>query len=99
MANIKSSKKSIRKIAKLTLKNKSEKSSLKTLSKKLEAVKSANDVVASKTLAIAYMSALDKAGKHGILHANKVNRLKSRLTAHIIAATPVAPVEAAASAE
>ena len=36
MANIKSSKKSIRKIAKLTARNKAEKTRLKTFSKKLK---------------------------------------------------------------
>lgn len=52
MANIKSSKKSIRKIAKLTLKNRAEKSRLKTFSKKLQAAQAANDTVLAKSVAI-----------------------------------------------
>ena len=80
MANIKSSKKSIRKIAKLTLRNKAEKSRIKTASKKLEALKESGDAEAIKAAAKALMSVVDKAGKHGVWHGNKVNRSKGRLT-------------------
>lgn len=80
MANIKSSQKSIRKIAKLTARNKAEKTRLKTFSKKLQKLQSTQDAGAIKATAIAYMSVIDKAGKHGVLHANKVNRMKSRVT-------------------
>lgn len=80
MANIKSSKKSIRKIAKLTMRNKAEKSRIKTASKKLEALKESGDAEAVKTAARALMSVVDKAGKHGVWHKNKVNRIKGRLT-------------------
>lgn len=80
MANIKSSKKSIRKIAKLTARNRAEKTRLKTFSKKLQKLQSTRDADAIKATAIAYMSVIDKAGKHGVLHANKVNRMKSRVT-------------------
>lgn len=87
MANIKSSKKSIRKIAKLTARNKAERSRLKTFSKKLQKLQAGDDVAATKAMAIEYMSVVDKAGKHGVWHHNKVNRIKSRLT-KIIAACP-----------
>lgn len=80
MANIKSSKKSIRKIAKLTMRNKAEKSRIKTASKKLRALKESGDAEAIKVAAKALMSVADKAGKHGVWHKNKVNRIKSRLT-------------------
>lgn len=80
MANIKSSKKSIRKIAKRTMRNKAEKSRIKTTSKKLEALKESGDAEAIKTAAKALMSVVDKAGKHGVWHENKVNRIKGRLT-------------------
>ena len=80
MANIKSSKRAIRKIAKLTAKNKAEKSRLKTFSKKLQKLQEGNDVIAIKEMAMQYMSIIDKAGKHGVWHANKVNRMKSRLS-------------------
>lgn len=80
MANIKSSKKSIRKIAKRTLRNKAEKSRIKTASKKLEALKESGDAEAIKAAAKVLMSVVDKAGKHGVWHENKVNRIKGRLT-------------------
>ena len=88
MANIKSSKKSIRKIAKLTARNKAERSRLKTFSKKLQKLQAEGDVAATKAMAIEFMSIVDKAGKHGVWHHNKVNRIKSRLTP-IIASCPV----------
>ena len=84
MANIKSSKKSIRKIAKLTMRNKAEKSRIKTASQRLEALKESGDAEAIKTAAKVLMSVVDKAGKHGDWHKNKVNREKSRLTPLII---------------
>ncbi len=89
MANIKSSKKSIRKIAKLTARNKAERSRLKTFSKKLQKLQASNEVAAAKTLAIEFMSIIDKAGKHGVLHHNKVNRMKSRLMPIIISSESV----------
>lgn len=93
MANIKSSKKSIRKIAKLTARNKAERSRLKTFSKKLQKLQAEGDVTAIKVMAIEFMSIVDKAGKHGVWHHNKVNRIKSRLTP-LIASCPVeAPAE------
>ena len=87
MANLKSSKKSIRKIAKLTMRNKAEKSRIKTASKKLEALKESGDAEAIKAEAKVLMSVVDKAGKHGVWHKNKVNREKSRLTPLIIGAS------------
>ena len=84
MANIKSSKKSIRKIAKRTLRNKAEKSRIKTASKKLQLLKDGGDAEAIKAAAKDLMSIVDKAGKHGVWHGNKVNRIKGRLTPLII---------------
>jgi len=72
MANLQSSKKDVRRIARRTARNLATKSRLKTLRKKAVADPSeANQV--------AYMSALDKAGKSGVVHANKVNREKSKI--------------------
>ena len=86
MANIKSSKKSIRKIAQRTLRNKAEKSRIKTASKRLEALKESGDAEAIKAAAKNLMSIVDKAGKHGVWHGNKVNRIKGRLTPLIFGA-------------
>ncbi|MDR2769059.1 MAG: 30S ribosomal protein S20 [Puniceicoccales bacterium] len=88
MANIKSSQKSIRKTARLTAKNKAERSCLKAFSKKLRALAPTNDKNAIKSVAIEYMSALDKAAKRKVIHRNKVNRLKSRLAKHIFISVP-----------
>ena len=95
MANIQSSKKSIRKTAKLTARNKAEKSRLRTFSKKLQKAKGENDVVATKAAAIELMSFVDKAKKHGVLHANKANRMKSRLTPLIAAVSAEKPAQVA----
>lgn len=93
MANIKSSKKSIRKIAKRTMRNKAEKSRIKTASKRLEALKESGDAEAIKTAAKVLISVVDKAGKHGVWHKNKVNREKSRLTPLIIGVGSVKAVD------
>ena len=77
MANIKSSKKSIRKIAKLTMRNKAEKSRIKTASKKLEALKESGDAEAIKAEAKVLMSVVDKAGKHGVWH--KIKSIERRV--------------------
>lgn len=76
MANTKSSKKSIRKTAKLTARNKSVKSRIKNLFKKLSSSSGAD----AKAVAIECVSSLDKASKSNVIHANKVSRIKSRLS-------------------
>ncbi len=72
MANLKSSKKDIRRIARRTERNIALKSRLKTLRKK--ALGDASD--SDKT---AYASALDKAVKANVVHKNKANREKSKI--------------------
>jgi small subunit ribosomal protein S20 len=93
MANIKSSKKSIRKIAKLTARNKAERSRLKTISKKMQKLQAGDDAAATMAVTIEYMSIVDKAGKHGVWHHNKVNRVKSRLTKVIAACSSKVPAD------
>lgn len=73
MANLKSSKKDIRRIARRTERNTATSSRLKSLRKK--ALGEATDADKS-----AYASALDKAVKSGVVHKNKVNREKSKLS-------------------
>ena len=73
MANLKSSKKDIRRISRRTERNTALTSRLKTLRKK--ALGEASDADKS-----AYASALDKAVKAGVLHPNKVNREKSKIS-------------------
>ena len=72
MANLKSSKKDVRRIAKRTERNRAVKSRLKTLRKKL--VTEVNDENKA-----AYASAVDKAVKAGVLHPNKASREKSKI--------------------
>ncbi|HSH09794.1 MAG TPA: 30S ribosomal protein S20 [Oceanipulchritudo sp.] len=72
MANLKSSKKDIRRIARRTERNTTLNSRLKTLRKK-----SLGDAPAADQ--VAYASALDKAVKAGVVHKNKANREKSKI--------------------
>jgi len=72
MANLKSSKKDIRRISRRTERNGAAASSLKTLRKKVVEDPSAENK--SK-----YASALDKAAKSGAVHPNKVSREKAKM--------------------
>ena len=78
MANTKSARKSIRKSKLRTLCNRRVKSRLKTLYKKVQAAFTSEDKDALVSASRDYISALDKAGKTGLIHANKIARHKSR---------------------
>ena len=73
MANLKSSKKDIRRIVRRTERNTATSSRLKTLRKKALGESSAEDKKA-------YASALDKAANSGVIHKNKASREKSKLS-------------------
>lgn len=73
MANLKSSKKDIRRIVRRTERNAAVKSRLKTLRKKALGEAPAEDKAA-------YASAIDKAVKSGVVHKNKASREKSKLS-------------------
>ena len=73
MANLKSSKKDIRRIQRRTERNLTIRSRVKTLRKKALGEASAEDKST-------YASALDKAVKAGIVHPNKAAREKSKLS-------------------
>lgn len=75
MANLKSSKKDVRRISRRTVRNKATKSRLKTLRRKVVAD-------ASPAAKASYASALDKAVKSGVVHPNKVSREKSKMATH-----------------
>jgi small subunit ribosomal protein S20 len=84
MANLKSSKKDIRRIVKRTARNRSTKTKLHTLARRVTELRSAE--VGSNNLSDAvccYISALDKAVKQGIIHKNRANRNKSALSSII----------------
>ena len=78
MANSKSALKYIRKTETRTLQNRQVKSRLKTLSKKVDSAASEGDKDALASASRQYISALDKAGKAGLVHANKIARHKAR---------------------
>lgn len=77
MANTKSAIKAARKTERLTARNKGVKTRLKTLRKKLDEAIKSNDAAASKSAAIAFSSAMDKATKSGVVHKNAAARAKS----------------------
>lgn len=84
MANLKSSQKDIRRSARRAMRNRFVRSELKTLAKKVRSTQNGDPALA-KEAAMAYVSALDKAAKRGIIHHNKAARHKSSLSKLIFA--------------
>lgn len=81
MANLKSSKKDMRRSRRKSLVNKSVKSALKTYIKKVKvaaavAAPDADAIQSALTLAV---KALDKAAQNGTIHKNQAARRKSRI--------------------
>ncbi len=84
MANLKSSLKDIRRIAKSTVRNRGVRSRLKSLQKNLQtAIDGGEDAASTKEAATAYISALDKAAKRNIIHPNKASRHKSACATYL----------------
>lgn len=83
MANKQSSKKDIRRTAARTERNRATSSRIKTLAKKLEVATDAESIKATGSL---LASAMDKAVKKGIVHPNKVARVKSKIAGKVKAA-------------
>jgi small subunit ribosomal protein S20 len=79
MANTRSAEKNIRKTAKRTLANNSQKSRLRTLKKRLLAAVQSGDKAAATESYNVFASAIDKAAKVNVLHKNTTSRLKSRM--------------------
>ena len=80
MANVKNAKKKIKQIAKITENHEQLKSTVKNAIKRTDkAVLAGNKEVAEKNLKLAIKS-LDNAKSKGLVHKNKVDREKSRLT-------------------
>lgn len=75
MANLKSSKKDIKRTEKRRAKNQSIKSALKTYVKKVRTAATPED--ATKAM-ITAQSAIDKAAQNGVIHKNQAARRKSR---------------------
>lgn len=85
MANTKSAQKNHRKTIGRTLRNRSQKTRLKTLAKKVQALADEGDKEALKAAATAYVSAMDKAAKSKLVHSNKASRTKSAMAKHMVA--------------
>jgi small subunit ribosomal protein S20 len=87
MANLRSSKKDIRRIAKKRIRNLEVRTSLKTYVKKTRvAVAGGNAATVSEALATAIKS-FDKAVQRGIIHKNQAARRKSRIAKRAAALT------------
>lgn len=87
MANLRASKKNIRKIKTQTDRNRQVISRLRTLAKKLRTLETQGDTAATRATAIEYTSALDKAAKRSIIHKNRANRQKSAISKHMVLAS------------
>ena len=85
MANTKSAIKAARKSKRLHNRNQSVKTQLKSLHKKLEAAIKGKDAAAAKAAGIAYVSAMDKAAKSNVVHANTAARAKAHAAKYIFA--------------
>ncbi len=85
MANTKSAIKAARKTERLTARNKAVKTRLKTLHKKLDKAVAGGDQEATKVAASAYVSAMDKATKSGVVHKNAASRAKAHTAKFVFA--------------
>ena len=80
MANIKSAKKRILVTETKAARNKSIRSEVKTVTKKVEAAVAANDKAAAQAALVAATTEIDKACTKGVYHKNNASRKVSRLT-------------------
>ncbi len=87
MANIRSSKKDIRRTQVRTAHNQTVKSKIRTLRKKVVAAIEKGDAAAAATSLNEFASAADKAAKTKVLHKNTSSRLKGRLATKVSALT------------
>lgn len=81
MANTKSAIKNIRKNQTRYLQNRMVISKLKTLEKKFLSAVESKDSTQAKEASVSFISALEKARKNSLVHANKISRKKSRCSA------------------
>jgi small subunit ribosomal protein S20 len=79
MANIKSSKKDIKRSTKRRITNTATKSALKTYVKKVRTAVTTSEPANVSTALVNAVSALDKAAQRGVIHKNAAARRKSRI--------------------
>jgi small subunit ribosomal protein S20 len=85
MANTHSAIKAARKATRLALRNKAVNTRLKTLHKGFDAAVKSGDGAKARSAGIAYVSAIDKAVKSGVVHRNAASRAKSRAAKYVLA--------------
>lgn len=85
MANTKSAIKAARKTVRLTSRNQTVQTRLKTMHKKFEQAVAANDAAAAKAAGAAYASAIDRAAKKGVVHKNAANHVKRHVSKFVLA--------------
>jgi small subunit ribosomal protein S20 len=85
MANTQSAIKAARKAVRLALRNKAVNTRLKTLHKGFESAVKSGDAALSKATGRAYLSAMDKAVKSGVVHRNAASRAKSHAAKYVLA--------------
>ena len=79
MANTRSAEKNIRKTRTRTAHNRSVKSRIRTIRKKVLAALAGGDTKVAQTLYNEFAAAADKAAKTKVIHGNAASRLKSRV--------------------
>jgi small subunit ribosomal protein S20 len=90
MPNIRSSKKDIRRTETRTLRNKANRSKVKTFRKRVMEALAKGDAKAAQEAYNKFASAADKAAKGNAIHKNKASRLKSRVAAKLAQKAQVA---------
>lgn len=85
MANTQSAIKAARKSARLALRNKSERTRLKSLHKSFDSAAKSGDAKLAKAAGVAYLAAMDKAVKSGVVHRNAASRAKSHASKYVLA--------------
>ncbi len=80
MPNTESAKRAMRKAERRRVKNKSQRSALKTMVKKVRTAAAGTDDTASKDALGVVIKKLDQSAAKHLIHKNKAARLKSRLT-------------------
>jgi small subunit ribosomal protein S20 len=85
MANTKSAIKAARRAVRQALRNKAISTRLKTLHKAFEAAAKSGDAKVAKAAGSAYVSAMDRAVKSGVVHRNAASRAKSHTAKYVLA--------------
>ena len=85
MANTKSAIKAARKSLRNASRNQATKTRLKSLAKGVQKAAAGTDAEATRAIAIAYSSALDRAVKGNVIHRNSASNHKAQVAKYIFA--------------